>query len=312
MNTSKIKVYNLDVSRPKVLLLGNGIIYDSSISWSDLIKSVRRDGVNISQYEETTSDGKYIKFNIPNTILTLVTSDVSDQVRHDKYVKALKKDSYLENKDLKRMLEVSFDAILTTNYTYEIEAALNPRYPKLNSTSKRKYAVTTTETDPKFLLHTYNRLVSNGPDVWHIHGELRRPSSMILSHDEYARYISQILTYNTKRGNDYEKDKRELRFESWIDYFILGDVYILGLGMDYADFDLWWLLGRRLRENVGAGKIVFYEPRSSDNVIKQLALHDCHVRVENCGVDMDNGGTYPEFYAIAIKDIQKEVNKTKE
>ena len=144
-------------------------------------------------------------------------------------------------------------------------------------------------------------------DIWHIHGELRRPSSIILSHDEYARMVFQILDYNAKRGADYEMLNRNLDFRSWVDYFLMGDVYILGLAIDFSDFDLWWLLGRRLREHAKCGDIIFYEPEKTDNHYKQLALKDSEVTVESCGVTINSGADYERFYNLAISDIQKRV-----
>ena len=197
---------------------------------------------------------------------------------------------------------------MTTNFTYELEAELHPGYPGLTTESKRKYAYTTGDTkDAKYLLRTYNRLEKR--DIWHIHGELRRPSSIILSHDEYARLVHRILAYNENRGRDYEKYKNELKFKSWVDYFLVGDVYTLGLGLDFSEFDLWWLLGRRLRERAGCGKYIFYEPEKTDNHYKLLALQDAGVEVRSCGVTIRDGSDYARFYALAIEDIKSQVSK---
>ena len=35
----------------------------------------------------------------------------------------------------------------------------------------------------------------------------------------------------------------------WLDSFVLGNVNILGLGMDFSELDLWWLLNRKKRES---------------------------------------------------------------
>ena len=308
MKTEQIKTFDLDTARPKVLLIGNGLTYGTSIPWGELIKRVSRTGVDVSQYEEIDSKGGHIKFQVPNTILTMATSDIKDKDRHRKYTDILNLQTYPINQNIQRLMEIPFDAVLTTNYTYELEASLHERYTRLKPTSKRKYAATTKkEADAKYLLHTYNRVSQTGPDIWHIHGELRCPSSMILSHDEYARHISRVLQYNQKRGNDYEKYRQEMRFKSWIDYFLLGDVFIIGLSMDFSEFDLWWLLGRRLREKTECGSIVFYEPMKEENRYKQLALADCGVTVENCNVNIDLGGTYDQFYQYAIKDLENRI-----
>lgn len=311
MKTEQAATFNLDEVRPKILVMGNGLTYGTSVSWPELIRKVSRDNVDVSRYEETNSDGR-IRFVVPNTVLTLATSVTKDQERHRKYVDALKKESYPDNTNIRELLDLPFDAVLTTNYTYELEATLNARYPGLTSASKRNYAATTgKEADAKYLLHTFNRIKAGHPDIWHIHGELRCPSSMILSHDEYARYIHRILMHNEKCGNSYQNHRQDLRFESWVDYFLLGDVYMLGLGMDFSEFDLWWLLGRRLREKAGCGQIVFYEPYQSTNRTKQFALEDCGVTVETCGINLDAGDSYDAFYKAAIHDIAERMKTNK-
>lgn len=307
MKTEQITVMNLDERRPKVLLIGNGLTYGTSVSWPELIRKVSRQDVDVSKYQSITPDGN-VRFLIPNTVLTMATSVTKDKDRHKKYVDTLEKERYPDNDNIRQLLDLPFDAVLTTNYTYELEAALNPRYPGLKTASKRNYAATTgKEADAKYLLHTFNRIKEGHPDIWHIHGELRCPSSMILSHDEYARYIHRILMHNEKRGNAYQKHRQELRFESWVDYFLLGDVYMLGLGMDFSEFDLWWLLGRRLREKADCGQIIFYEPSKAENMVKQFALEDCGVQVENFGMNISESRDYDAFYQAAIQDIAKRV-----
>lgn len=305
MNNKQYKIFNLDERRPQVLVLGNGLTYRLGISWNQLIKGVSRPDVDLSKYDKKNAPCDVSFQKVPNTIFTLATSARNDSERHAKYSKVLNTVKYTENDKIKRLLGMPFDAIITTNYTYEIEATALPRYPELKNESKRQYSyVTRTETDKKYLIHTYNRISPDGKDIWHMHGELRRPSSMILSHDEYARYIHQIMIYNEKRGNDYTNYRKELKFKSWIDYFVLGDVYILGLSMDYSEFDLWWILGRRLREKEECGRIIFYEPLKSENYYKQLALSDAGVNVETCGITINNDKDYDKFYEVAINHIQ--------
>lgn len=308
MIKTQYNTFNLEVSRPKILVTGNGLIYENTIKWSYLLQKVSRENIDMSRYEKRRDKIGNIEFQVPNNILTLATSVIDDKERHKVYVDALKDYNQFSNSKINRLLKMPFDAILTTNYTYEWETELNPKYQKYSSATKRKFTETTGVADAKYLLHTFNHITSESPEIWHIHGELRRPSSMILSHDEYARYIHKILSHNKARGYEYTKYFNNLKMKSWIDYFLLGDVYILGLSMDYSEFDLWWLLGRRMREKTGFGKVIFYEPASKDKSFKQFALNDVGVTVENCGVNMDNGGDYENFYQLAINDIELRIN----
>lgn len=304
MNFVNCKTFDLDRVRPKVLLIGNGLTYKNGVPWPELIRKTARPDADVSRYEREDTEGNRW-FAVPNTVLTLAVSETGDRERHARYVEALEQKSYPENERIRELLAMSFDAVLTTNYTYELEAALLPKYPALSNDSKRKRARTIEgKQDRRFLLYTFNRVTEGGPDIWHIHGELRRPSSMVLSHDEYARLVHEILAYNKSLRNKYVKERNNLKFQSWIDYLVLGDVYILGLGMDFSEFDLWWLLGRRLRERCDCGKVVFYEPEKEDNVYKQRALSDAGVEVNTCGIEIRSHADYDVFYERAIEHIR--------
>ena len=304
MNFVNCKTFDLDRVRPKVLLIGNGLTYKNGVPWPELIRKTARPDADVSRYEREDTEGNRW-FAVPNTVLTLAVSETGDRERHARYVEALEQKSYPENERIRELLAMSFDAVLTTNYTYELEAALLPKYPALSNDSKRKRACTIeSKQDRRFLLYTFNRVTEGGPDIWHIHGELRRPSSMVLSHDEYARLVHEILAYNKSLRNKYVKECNNLKFQSWIDYLVLGDVYILGLGMDFSEFDLWWLLGRRLRERCDCGKVVFYEPEKEDNVYKQRALSDAGVEVNTCGIEIRSHADYDVFYERAIEHIR--------
>ena len=203
-------------------------------------------------------------------------------------------------------MKLPVDSILTTNYTYEIEYAIRDNYPDLTDNSKKKYAVAI-KSDSKYLVHTYNAF-DEFPPIWHIHGEARRKSSLILSHDEYARLTNKIIEYCNKRKDDYTVYNQDIHIKSWIDYFILGDLYILGFGFDFAEFDLWWLINRRIREKETKGKIYFYEPKTKDNKYKLLAMEDMGIKVESLGIEIEEKDEnadrkYNDFYNKAIDDI---------
>ena len=101
--------------------------------------------------------------------------------------------------------------------------------------------------------------------------------------------------------------------KSWIDYFILGDLYILGFGFDFAEFDLWWLVNRKLREKADCGEIYFYEPETKDNYYKLLAMSDMGIHIESLDTkigedEKDKNSKYDAFYNEAIADITLKVN----
>lgn len=300
---------------PQVIFVGNGLVYSSNCSWEELIEKTSRDDIDVTKYKRESERG----FHIPNTLLTLVTANHNDTERHEKYISTINNTKYDRNEYIDELLKLPIDAFLTTNYTYEIEYAIKHDYPSLKD--KTRYwdcTIKPTEkskVDAKYLIHTYNK-IGDYPPIWHIHGEVRRKSSLILSHDEYARLVNKILDFNLSRGNDYLTCRDELKIKSWIDYFILGDIYILGCGFDFAEFDLWWLISRKLREKGKVGKIYFYEPISKNNKYKHLALIDIDVEVISFGIEIFENESnqrvkekYHDFYLKAIDDIKTKIYK---
>ena len=300
-------VYNLDERIPNVLFVGSGIDYHDDYNWHKVITAVAENKDNVPKLQNV-DESKNMDFQVPNTILAYSLAPVGDEKRHRAYIKAFDKYRYDENERIKELLELTFDAILTTNYTYEFEYAQKSDY--INLKTKERYAHST-EKDGKYLIHTYNK-IDNSIPIWHIHGELRRKSSMIFSHDEYAHLIQSIMNFNTKRGNDYEKYHDCLRMKSWIDYFLTGNIYFLGYSLDYSEFDIWWLLSRRLRENAEIGNVYFYDPinKKQNSHYKHEALKMRGVNVETFGCDVsDDSSMYNEFYSKAIEDIKAKLDK---
>lgn len=104
---------------------------------------------------------------------------------------------------------------------------------------------------------------------------------------------------------------------SWIDSFILGDVYILGFGMNFSEFDMWWLLNRKKREKAQHGRVYFYEPGCGGFGEKEELLKLLDVEVIHCGIPNPQGSNAEKdrqfrlFYQCAIEDIQKKTQKAR-
>lgn len=298
-----IQRFDLTKKHPQVLFIGNGLTRENGFSWHEFIKKCSREDCDVGKYKRGEGDDY---FQIPNTVLSLAVMDKDDTKRHRRYMDQLNEVQYRPNEIMEQLVHLPLDSILTTNYTYEIEYAIKNSYPNLKEESKKKYA-TAFQADSKYLIHTCNTF-EGYPPIWHIHGEARRKSSLILSHDEYARMIHKIIEYCNQRKDDYTVYNQDVHMKSWVDYFILGDIYILGLGFDFAEFDLWWLINRRIRENASIGRIFFYEPEREDNKYKLLAMKDMGIKVESFGMrisqeDMDKNAKYQEFYRKAIESI---------
>ena len=80
------------------------------------------------------------------------------------------------------------------------------------------------------------------------------PNTVILGHYYYGNLLFCCDEYLTHRAPEQRyplwPGHEELEALSWLDYFILGDVYSLGFGFDTSEMDLWWLLCRKKRAYV--------------------------------------------------------------
>ena len=317
------KEFDINNCIPKVLLIGNGLARSSqNPDWRETILRIASGSeMSYGELEKRIDRVKDAPYSVKSTVML----DVADSDRQDKY------ESYFTNESLyhydksyekiKRLLGIGFDAVLTTNYTYEIEDTIKNNYHRLKNDTKLKYSKCTfskqeTKIDKTRLLRTYNSI--DGNDIWHIHGEIRRKSSLVLTHDEYSRLIGDMMNYNKHRGKEYIDYSESLKFKSWIDYFLLGDVYTIGFGFDFSEYDLWWLLNRRQREKAIKGKMYVFNPKNSapekDNasVREALKMLGCHVETLDISISKDMKTTndeYEYFYDRAIEKIDELVRK---
>jgi hypothetical protein len=242
---------------------------------------------------------------------------------------------------IRKLVDCGFDYILTTNYSYEIEAALLEKETLLpKDIAKLLNFHEVDNAQKQFLINTFN-LVGDTP-VWHIHGEARKPDSMVLGHYYYGKLLRRCVARldGTKAvteegrtvysGKEQEfkrniKTKRPQKIGSWIDAFVLGDVYILGFGMDFSEADLWWLVEYKSNHPDLCGKTTFFEPEKDNPTVcvfdwssacnksqgyissekcKHLLLKGTYcVDIKSLGVTIRNSSDYQEFYSKAIADI---------
>ena len=312
MKYEQQKTYSFQARRPQVLFLGNGLFYHDC-SWDEFIDRCKRSDLDFN-------DWKNFKDSIPYSIRANIACDFDDKIRRDKYsaqLQSLKNESNIyvkDNRFLKELLDLPFDAVLTTNYTYQIENCLDKTFvEKSNSQKNSKYArCTQKDKDSKFLLHTFNQV--NNHEIWHIHGEERRKTSMVLTHDEYGRLSTEIGKYFRESADRYIAENEEFTVFTWMDYMLFADVYVLGYGADFAEFDFWWLLGRRMREKSPVGSIYFYEPlidkSNVNNASKNFALAQSGIHVEHLGFSFhDYYEDYASFYEAAVKDIGQKISE---
>ena len=119
--------------------------------------------------------------------------------------------------------------------------------------------------------------------MWHIHGELNRPNSILLGYEQYSGQLQQMRNYIALgTGDAYKKQfpplikqlkKGKVDNNSWLDIFFTKDIHIIGLSLDFIELDLWWLLTFRARRVLEkrfsiTNKIVYYYPQSLEKKIQ--------------------------------------------
>ncbi len=83
----------------------------------------------------------------------------------------------------------------------------------------------------------------------------------MLGLDQYCGSIGKIDDY-VKGKYDFQKDGKQIKVSSiisklrgendfdsisWIELFFNSDIHIIGLGLDFSEIDLWWILNKRAR-----------------------------------------------------------------
>ena len=313
-----------------VLLMGNGMnrAYRSeAFSWQKLLEDM------------TTVENLPEHKNLPFPLEVVLRTN--DQV--DKALVQFSGQMYgsVESEKMRcvlaELLKLGFDEILTTNYDYTLEGtAIYPK--KVTNAWLKKTMQHTNEVakaESAYLLHTYQSVEFKGvPNrIWHIHGEARKPSSIVIGHYMYVNLVSKWREKLKERADKYKTWDYEKESACWLDSFVLGNVYVLGLGMDFSELDLWWLLNRKKREKAEHGKVIFYDPEKPGDEAKYALLRAYGAEIRHLGfkllpyadkmpcdddlqeeedlkerkVQKYNAGIYADFYGDAIEDIKKEM-----
>ena len=320
--------------RPQIIVIGNGLermddqgdstpgsLKDVGKSWNELVNALTvPDHIELQK-----NDLKSVPFPLKYHLLSsskdvpypLKTENRSAEQVH--LAKAVRELHTVTNPILRRLPDLYTDHIFTTNYTYSLERAFHPKMAvfdsKTRSNLRFNYNLELTEKGNQRLERCYRLYTGylgknrDGSQVnlWHIHGECAVSGSLILGHDGYGRLLSKIVPVcgDSRKYRALKKDK-PYAFASWPELFLFGDVYILGLGLGISEFDLWWLLRRKQREEKGTGRVYFY---TNDN---EKDSRDRDLMLTALGVMINPGGFAREidhsvFYTHAMDDIAERI-----
>ena len=306
------KSFDLAVRKPKVLLLGNGLsrAYNAG-SWDHFLNSINRKKEEFPYPDE-------INMPMPLKIILLTDNHVGTAMKENKeyFLKGFYDELDKEIcEQIKKLFDCGFDYILTTNYSYELEYTVyGDKFTENRLKSIQRY-VEVDKAEPKYQLHTFNQVNYEGKDIdiWHIHGEARKPDSMIIGSDYYSRLTSRVINIATSQDYDAKegKDINKVTIKNWVEAMLLGDIFVLGFGYDYSEQDLWWLLNRKVNETkLLKGKTYYYEPDSSEDIrIKKSLLKVFDVVTEGLDMGYTDNFDYKDFYKAAIDDIASKVKE---
>lgn len=286
---------------PNVLLLGNGILKltNNGLSWDELIRDIKTVDKDVNY--------KLVPFAMQPEVVCGYDAEEIQRIM----AKKIKTDES-QNPMLERLLSIPFDAIITTNYTYEVEQVLSggewTEYKR-----KKSFLALNGNTKVNHNTNTCNLIETRcgrKVPVFHIHGEHGRKHSMILSYYSYANILTKLIDYNKKLANriqEHQIENTELKCNSWLDYFILGNIWSVGFGLDVSEFDVWWAIERKSREKAKHGVFKGYFDGNGQTETPQSVLLDA-MKAEYKYIPVVDG-RYEPVYQKAILDIENNINK---
>lgn len=304
----------------KVLLLGNGIAreYYKGANWDKVLDKIR---------DKTSYPMPSIYYKIPMPLKAemFTKGQLQSKIKEEEDLFSLPPKT--DHEFVRKLLDLNFTHILTTNYTYEVDCAQFRNETKevikynelapLHHPERTESDSESTHLSKNYdaLINTYNKI--GNIDIWHIHGEAFFPESIVLGHESYGYLLKKYIEHFE---NPYSK--------TWLDAFVNGDVYILGFGMDFSEIDLWWLLQykHKLKHNNETTATYFFNPQPDnpdDSALQQYIQGTsewCKLQMlKTCGVKIidikfnnildDKSISYKGFYEKALAKIQKYVPK---
>jgi hypothetical protein len=293
-------------SRSNVLLVGNGPNrVASNPSWAALLNDV-----SVAVHGTPVKDEDYKTKPFPilyERLLLEARRNLRWTETRLKSKLAEKTGAIVSGEIHQQLMALPFDEVLTTNYDQALE-----REARVTSHGKKSLPFVR-ETRYSLFRHV---LTDDGRRLWYIHGDCRNPTSILLGYDQYAGFLQQIRLYVTAKvqyekgaaGPVFKRFARTSENRSWVTRFFDADVWIVGLGLDFVEIHLWWLLTYRARlrsqmTSANNGNVVRYICRGdiAEDDAKLSLMRTLDVEPLLLG----NAETeWNEFYAQAVEKIR--------
>lgn len=299
----------------KTILFGNGLNYLSKdfISWKQLLDKIKGD--NLFENGKLPNTMIYERSIIGNPISFDTLTQKEEAIKRD-IAKML--NDFPSNQYFDKLAEIKAENYLTTNYDY---AALETY--KSNSS----YEIVNRSTEGIYSIRRHKNINFQGKvqsKIWHIHGEIDTPPSIMLGLDHYCGSVGKIDNY-VKGRYDYQVEKKTIKTpsiieklndkskfdqSSWIELFFNSNVYIIGLGLDFSEIDLWWILNKRARiildnetRRLVKNKVRFYS--TSDDKDHIETLKSLHIDIVQIKLN-SSGDKYAKAYDEILNLIQND------
>jgi len=287
----------------KVLFIGNGInnlTNENETSWKNLLVALRE---KVRSYDESIFLIKQFPLFFETLFLIGKNNGSIKSEIELKRIVAERVDEIIPNEIHKRIADLSPKHIITSNYDLVLEKDGN-------------YKIDEFYKEKRFSIFRRYYDTQSKRNIWHVHGDCKNPNTINLGFEHYSGQLQYLRNYVVS-GTNYKKrgiskiplvkrlKHNTKQTKSWIDLFFREEIHIIGLGLDFVEIDLWWLLTYRARyiskgiENVN-NKIYYYLPNElrndSEGKIKML---------ENIGINVKIiDGTGFNFYNQVMHSIE--------
>lgn len=296
---------------PKVLLIGNGFNRTYHMkSWKNLIDSLQKESSLDSRSLARLPLSMQIVLATGNQVAESM-EDVAEYMRNFQL-------SEEHQKLLGQILQIPVRTILTTNYSYELEKVYSRDCSYWKFNPYRQYAIPYKNSNAVKFLHRYSH-VESGEDyrnIWHIHGEVDMPGQIIMGHYYYGKMEYQMQSYipGLLRRYRYAMSASGLfRPRSWVDYYLMGDVYIAGFGLDLSEADIWYLACCKNRHFPEA-RTIYYTPVTAggkkDLKEEEKAMMEAYgIEVRERVIEGSGEDRYAEYYYRILEEIEDQIRE---
>lgn len=299
------------------IFFGNGInrLSPGNISWDQLLSKIK-------------GPRKFEDNDLPNTMIyeriILERPSTHKEILDDEFevkqeISGLMQ-NVLTNEIYVELFNLNAQHYLTTNYDY---AFIN----SIMGLDEVNLPIQEYSTEGVYSMRRSKRISNRKQQkkyVWQIHGEIRKPATIMLGLDHYCGAIGKIDNY-IKGHYKYKKDKttiveksieekyknKSFNNSSWVELFFTSNVHIFGFSLDYAEIDLWWIINKRARmkkSNLStfvSNEINFYCDDKIDEQKKGI------LKMMNVNVNIikmtDSKTKYPDYYKNLIKTLKKKL-----